>query len=103
MGRGEEVSLWTPTACPARPRKRSLGGGPQGWGRVGAVREETPNAHSLLEVHLCHLTLEGRKNTIQFLLWKGLQTLLSKSHTISAQKTFHPGSIFLLGSSCGSS
>lgn len=33
------MSLWTPTACPTRLGKRPLGGGPQGWGRVGAVRE----------------------------------------------------------------
>ena len=57
----------------------------QGWGKgflEGAVREETGNTHSLLEVHLCHLTLEG-KNKVQFrvspiLLCRGLQMLPPK-------------------------
>lgn len=71
---GEPVD---PQSLPRQTRKkafrwRGLGDG-AGWGRVGTVREETPNTHSLLEVHLCHLTLQGRKNPIQFLAYSSVE------------------------------
>lgn len=55
-----------PTACQPAWEKGFLGvGGPRGGaGWVWSGRRH--QTHSLLEVHLCHLTLQGKENPSQF-------------------------------------
>lgn len=84
------MSPRAPATCPPSGEKSFLG--PQGWGRAeGSGR----NTHSLWEVRLCHLTLEGRKNRIQFLVCSSVARSPNpaESHVISAQRIFGPGRI----------
>lgn len=43
--------------------------------RQGHCQEQTLGVHLLLEVHLCRLTLEGKKNPVQFLARSSLRDL----------------------------
>lgn len=66
--------------------------GASGLGQGGCCQGGN-RIHSLLEVHLCHLTLEGRKARIQFLVCSSVERPPNppKSHITSVQRIFCSG------------